>query len=87
MFEVSISPVALREETLQILKRRKAIDEMGRDHCLHDVVMNCLQDNPQKRPTTLNLNVMLNHLCMQHPREVEGVTEVSLNCRYSGILG
>ena len=87
VFEVSISPVALREETLQILKRRKAIDEMGRDHCLHDVVMNCLQDNPQKRPTTLNLNVMLNHLCMKHPREVEGATEVSLNCRYSGILG
>ena len=83
VFEVSISPVALREETLQILKRRKAIDEMGRDHCLHGVVMNCLQDNPQKRPTTLNLNVMLNHLCMKHPREVEDATEVSLNCRYS----
>ena len=80
VFEVTITPLVLRdyEETLQILKRRKAIDEMGRDHCLHDVVTKCLQDNPQKRPTTLTLSEMLNHLCMKHPREHQDVTEVSL---------
>ena len=79
VFEVTITPVVLREGTLQILKRRKAIDEMGRDHCLHDVVVKCLQDNPQKRPTTFKLNDMLNHLCMKHPREHQDVTEVSLH--------
>ena len=78
VFEVTITPAVLREETLQILKRRKAIDEMGRDHCLHDIVMKCLQDNPQKRPTTLKLSEMLNHLCMKHPREHQDVTQVSL---------
>jgi len=79
VFEVRITPVVLRDygETIQILKRQKAIDEMGRDHCLHDVVTKCLQDNPQKRPTTLKLNEMLNHLCMKHPRELQDVTEVS----------
>ena len=75
VFEVTITPVVLREETLQIAKRQPAIDEMGRHHCLHDVVTKCLQDNPKKRPVTLKLNEMLNHLCMKHPR---GVTEVSL---------
>ena len=79
VFEVTITPVALREETLQILKCRNAIDEMGRHHCLHDVVMKCLQDNPQKRPTTLKLNEMLNHLCMKHPREHQNLIEVSLS--------
>ena len=78
VFEVTITPIVLREETLQILKRRPAIDEMGRDHCLHDVVMKCLQDNPNKRPTMLKLNKMLNHLCMKHPREHQDVTQVSL---------
>ena len=78
VFEVRITPAVLREETLQILKRQKAIDEMGRDHCLHEVVTKCLQDNPKKRPTTLKLNEMLNHLCMKHPRELQDVTEVSL---------
>ena len=77
VFEVTITPVALREESLQILKRRNAIDEMGRDHCLHDVVVKCLQDNPQKRPTTFKLNDILNYLCMKHPREIQVVTEVS----------
>ena len=80
VFEVRITPVVLRdhEETLQILKRQKAIDEMGRDHCLHDVVTKCLQDNPKKRPATFKLNEMLNHLCMQHPRDQKDMTEVSL---------
>jgi len=76
--EVTISPVVLREETLQILKRQKAIDEMGRDHCLHDMVTKCLQDNPKKRPTTLELNEMLNRLCMKHPRQHQDLSEVSL---------
>ena len=78
VFEVTITPVMLREETLQILKRQKAIDEMGRDHCLHDIVTKCLQDNPQKRPTTLELNERLNHLCVKHPRELQDMNEVSL---------
>ena len=78
VFEVRITPAVLREETLQILKRQKAIDEMGRDHCLHDVVTKCLQDNPKKRPATIKLNEMLNHLCMQHPRDQKDMTEVSL---------
>jgi len=78
VFEVTITPVVLREETLQILKRRKAIDKMGRNHCLHDVVTKCLQDNSQKRPTTVKLNEMLNHLCMKHPRVHQSMTEVSL---------
>ena len=78
VFEVPITLVqfVFLQKTLQILKRRKAIDDMGRDHCLHDVVMKCLQDNPKKRPTTLKLNEMLNHLCMQHPREHPDLTEV-----------
>ena len=79
VFEVTITPAVLHEETLQIAKRRPAIDEMGGDHCLHDVVTKCLQDNPNKRPTTLKLNEMLNHLCMKHPREHQDETEVSLN--------
>ena len=72
-----ITPVVLHEETLQIVKRRKAIDEMGRDHCLHDIVTKCLRDNPKKRPTTLKLNEMLNRLCMKHPREHQDLSEVS----------
>ena len=66
VFEV---PNTVHEETVQITKRRPAINEMGKDHCLHDVVMKCLQDNPLKRPTTLKLNEMMNHLCMKHPKE------------------
>jgi len=78
VFEVTITPAVLHEETLQILKRQKAINKMGRDHCLHNVVTKCLQDNPQKRPTTLKLNEMLNHLCIKHPREHQDKVKTGL---------
>ena len=70
VFEVPITPIVLLQGTLQIRKRRSAIDKMGRNHCLYDVVAKCLQDNPKKRPTTFKLNEMLSHLCVKHPREV-----------------
>ena len=78
VYELPITPGLFFQKNVQILKRQTAIDEMGRDHCLHEVVTKCLQDNPKKRPTTLKLNEMLNHLCMKHPRELQDVTEVSL---------
>ena len=75
VFEVPISISGiLLQRNLQIVKRQTAIDMMGGDHCLHDIVVKCLKDNPKKRPTTLNLNEMLNHLCVKHPRDM---TEVS----------
>jgi len=73
--EVQISPGSPYPKNLQILKRQKAINDMRRGHCLHEVVTKCLQDDPTERPTTLKLNELLNHLYL---RGLQDVTEVSL---------
>jgi len=78
VYEIAITLGSYFQRNREILKRQKAIDEMGSGHCLHEVVTKCLQDDPKKRPTTLKLNELLNHLCLKHPRELQDVIEVSL---------
>ena len=51
-------------------RRKKAIDQVGKDHCLYRTIMDCLHDNPEKRPTTRAINSGLIDLSMQN--EVSG---------------
>ena len=58
---------AVRKGTSQIAKRQVAIDMMGKGHCLHRLVTNCLQDSFKKRPTTSQVNSTLQDLATHHP--------------------
>ena len=48
-------------------KRQRAIDQVGKDHCLYRIIMDCLHDNPEKRPTTRAVNSGLIDLSVQNP--------------------
>ena len=75
--EVTLTPAILQQGTIQIMKRRKAIDQMGERHCLHPLVIQCLQDEPEQRPTTLKLNESLKEHCTKHPRRMAEVLRFS----------
>ena len=77
--EVTITPLVLQEGTLQIHRRWTAIDQMGEEHCLYPLAIQCLQDKPEKRPTTAELNKMLKELCARHPKCLADVMEVCGN--------
>ena len=55
---------------VQILKRREAFARMGDKHCLHPLATQCLQDVPEQRPSTYELNESLKWLCTSYPRSV-----------------
>ena len=55
--------------TVQLSKRRIAVDLMGTDHCLYQLIAACLRDSPEQRPTTAQLNSLLQELSAQHPLE------------------
>jgi serine/threonine protein kinase len=46
-------------------KREKAIDKVGKGHCLYQVIIDCLHDSPEKRPATRRVNSDLINLSMQ----------------------
>ena len=69
--EVDITPSVLQNKTIQILKRGEAFKKMGTVHPLHNVAHLCLQDNPDKRPTTTELQSMMHQLCIKHPKDID----------------
>ena len=58
--EEKVLTVTRKKREIEILKRKKWIDELKQDHCLRDLILQCLKDEPEKRPTAkeLNNNVM-----------------------------
>ena len=59
-----------------IAMRRKAIGQMGETHVLRPIVIQCLQDDPQKRPTTADIRASLEQLTRQHPKQFKDVVEM-----------
>ena len=56
-------PAAAQRGEVEILKRKKWFDTMPTDHCcLHRVVTLCLKDRSDKRPSTAQLNKMMENL-------------------------
>ena len=75
--EMTITIIQYRE--VQIFKRKHWIDKMGVDHPLYPLVMQCLQDRPNQRPSTKELSDLLSGLCTQHPMKWKTVLEVLYN--------
>ena len=72
--EVTLTPAILEQGIIQIVKRWKTISKMGGErHCLHSLTLQCLQDKPERRPTTARLNEILKEQCTKHPRRVAEV--------------
>ena len=67
VFEVPITEQTIQKGTVQLLKRRRAIDKMGEYHCLYPIIVGCLQDLPERRPTTAEFNRKLKQLTEKHP--------------------
>ena len=63
-----------RQGSVQALKRRPALENVGKDHCMHPLITQCLHDNPTHRTTTIELTEKMQELCTKYPkRSVEDV--------------
>ena len=77
VYEITMTQLVVQQQTIQISRRRRAIDELGEDHCLYPIIIRCLQDLPERRPTTAEINSTLKMLTEKHPKSQEDVNEVS----------
>eukprot|EP00731_Ephydatia_muelleri_P005154 Em0002g1330a len=74
--EPEMTTAIIRNKEVQIFKRKHWIDQMGVDHPLYHLVVQCLQDRPNRRPSTKELSDMLIGLCTQHPMKWKTILEV-----------
>ena len=57
---------------VELMRRSTAVhgDKMGQKHALYPLVVSCLHDRPQQRPSVDEVIISLRKLCLQHPRMV-----------------
>ena len=75
--EPPIPPLVTKKQEIQIYKRKHWMDKMGVSHPLYSVVMSCLMDHPDHRPTSKELNDIITKLCIQHDNSCKNVLEVN----------
>ena len=59
-----------------IAMRKKAISKMGETHVLRPLVLQCLQDDPQRRPSTAEVRASLERLTREHPKQFKDAMEM-----------
>ena len=76
VFDASSDPgvaSAIKKGELQLLKRKKWIDKLAQDDYLHSIISRCLQDRPEYRPKTKQLNTMMKTICVKYPKSFADV--------------
>lgn len=67
---------ALKNREVELLRRKKSVDMIQPNHCLLDVIEQCLQDERKKRPTSKSVSFAMKTLCAIHPKTLEDVVSV-----------
>ena len=67
---------AMKIQGYQISKRKYWIEKMGLDHPFHDLTIQCLQDNPDLRPSTKELGKAVANLYCRYKEEWKNTLEV-----------
>ena len=74
--EVPLTTDVVKQKIVQISKRQHWIDEMGEDHLLYPIVIQCLKDLPEARPTTRDLWKDIRAMSTEHPKGWTTIVEV-----------
>ena len=74
--DLSILPRDAENQQRQVGKRRKSLDLMGGPlHPLYSIVVQCLSDFPDQRPTSRNLVGKMEELCKKQPLPYTGILQ------------
>ena len=74
--EVLLTTGVVRQKSVQVAKRQHWINKMGEDHLLYPIVVQCLQDLPEDRLTTMELWKDISSLCSEHKIGWNNIMEV-----------
>ena len=60
--ELTLAEAMRHEGLIEKRKRQTAFDKIGSDHVLRSIIVRCLRDNPEERPTSRQLNTLVTSL-------------------------
>ena len=75
-YGVAIPERVQREGTSELYKRQQTMEKLTSGHCLHQLIIQCLSDDPGKRPTAAGINGKMKELCVNLPKRFPSVLEM-----------
>ena len=75
-YENVVTVTGLQRRETQIQKRMKWISQLSPEDPMRQLICQCLQDEPQKRPTTAELNSQLIRFSQQHPKPYKDILDM-----------
>jgi len=76
MPEEHVTVEAVQKQETHIEKRREWVNQVGKSHPLYKLITTCLQDVPDRRPATSQINGALKQLSKCHPRRFQDIMEM-----------
>ena len=67
-YEVPLTVTGIQRKEIQIQKRMKWISKLSPEDPMRQLICRCLQDDPQRRPLSQELNSTLIHFAQQFPK-------------------
>ena len=67
---------AFEKQEIQIERRRIWLKKIEHRHCLYTLIIECLQDRPEKRPSTSDLMQRMRQLSLQYPRAFQDILQM-----------
>ena len=65
-----------KEGKSELYKRHTAMEALTSGHCLYELIVQCLIDDPDKRPTAWEINRTMKELCLNLPKRFPSVLEM-----------
>ena len=62
VYTITVTPTIAKQGIIEKLRRKNSLDCIGVDHIMSPLIIQCLHDNPDKRPTARELNDRINVL-------------------------
>ncbi|XP_064386501.1 uncharacterized protein LOC135335026 isoform X2 [Halichondria panicea] len=75
-YDSYVTPEGLARKESHIQKRSKWINMLPSDDPFVQLICDCLQDVPERRPTTNNLNYMLIQIAAMHPKPYQDIIDM-----------
>ena len=72
-YESAVTPAGLLRKVSHIEKRRKWIDQLSQEDPMRSLICQCLQDDPERRPTSIVLNSTLVEFSKCHPKPFDEI--------------
>ena len=92
LVDSNITAKDVQEKSIQMAKRRSSLISLGSSHVMYNVIVQCLSDEPYKRPSSRELASIMTNVSSLYPIQYKNILDyievytTNIYCIYQGLF-